>query len=113
MTNFLYILLMTPQNTEDGGGGGFISFLPLILIVVVFYLFFIRPQMKKSKEQRKFRESLKKGDKVVTIGGIHGKIIELKDTTVLLEIDGQNRLTIERSAIAMDKQSQLGGQQQR
>ncbi len=109
MTNFLFILLQAEQ-TPTKGDGSFMQFLPLILIVVVFYLFFIRPQMKKSKEQRRFRENLKKGDKVVTIGGIHGKIIELRDTTVILEIDGQNRLTIERSAIAMDRQSQLGEQ---
>lgn len=84
------------------------SFLPLILIVLVFYLFFIRPQMKKSKDQKKFREALKKGDKIVTIGGIHGKIIEVQDTTFTVEVEGQNRLKIERSAVAMDNTSQIG-----
>lgn len=84
------------------------SFLPLILIVLVFYLFFIRPQMRKSKEQKKYREALKKGDKIVTIGGIHGKIIEVQETTFTIEVEGQNKLKIEKSAVAMDSSSQIG-----
>ncbi len=63
--------------------------------------------MKKSKEQRKYREALKKGDKIITIGGIHGKILEVREKTFLIEVDGQNRLTIEKSAIAGDNQ-QIG-----
>lgn len=92
---------------EGGEGGGIGSFLPLILIVLVFYLFFIRPQMRKTKDQKKFREALSKGDKIITIGGIHGKILEVKETIVVIEVDGQNRLTLEKSAIAMDRASQL------
>ncbi|MCD4746657.1 MAG: preprotein translocase subunit YajC [Bacteroidales bacterium] len=95
-----------PQQ-EGQEGGGLMSFLPLILIVLVFYLFFIRPQMRKSKEQRKFRETLKKGEKIVTIGGIHGKILEISETTAVIEVEGQNRLKIEKSAIAMDRSGQL------
>jgi preprotein translocase subunit YajC len=94
-------------SEEGGEGGGFMQFLPLLLIILVFYLFFIRPQMRKSKEQKKFRESLKKGDKIVTIGGIHGKILELKDTTAIIEVGNQVKMTLERSAIAMDNTSQL------
>ena len=84
------------------------SFLPLILIILVFYLFFIRPQMRKSKEQKKYREALKKGDKVITIGGIHGKIVEVQETTFTIEVEGQNRLRIEKTAVAMDGSSQIG-----
>ena len=102
--NFLYIFLMAPEN-----GGGLGAFLPLILIIVVFYLFFIRPQMKKQKDLRKFREGLRKGDKIITIGGIHGKIIEEQEKTFTIEVEGGNRLRIERSAVAMDGASeQLG-----
>lgn len=86
----------------EGGGGGIGSFLPLILIVLVFYMFFIRPQMKKQKELRKYRESLKKGDRIITIGGIHGKIVEIQETTYTIEVEGQNRLKIEKSAVAME-----------
>lgn len=99
-------LLFMPQEGQEGGG--LMSFLPLILIVLVFYLFFIRPQMKKSKDQKKFREAIKKGDKIVTIGGIHGKIIEVQEKTFTIEVEGQNRLKVERSAVAMDSSSQIG-----
>ena len=77
------------------------------LLMVVFYFFMIRPQQKKAKEARKFRESLQKGAKVVTIGGIHGKVVEVNDTTVLLEVDSNVKLRFEKSAIAMDNTQQL------
>jgi preprotein translocase subunit YajC len=102
MTNLLSILLMAPQASGGGSQSSWMSFLPLILIVVVFYLFFIRPQMKRSKDQKKFRESLEKGQKVITIGGIHGRIVEIQDTTVTIEVEGQVRLRIEKSAVAID-----------
>jgi len=104
--NMLNILLFAPP-AEGQEGGGLLSFLPLILIMVVFYFFFIRPQMKKAKEQRVFREALKKGDKIITIGGIHGKIAEVKETTVIIEVDGGNKLTVEKSAVVSDS-AQVG-----
>jgi len=89
--------------SQDGGkGNGFMTLLPLLLIIVVFYFFMIRPQMKKNKDTRKFRENIKKGDKIVTIGGIHGKIIEVGETTFTIEVEGQSRLKIEKSAVAMN-----------
>jgi len=107
--NLYYILLFAPSQTSEGtGSSNLMSFLPLVLIILVFYLFFIRPQMKKSKDQKKFRESLKKGDKVVTIGGIHGKIAEIDETSVVLDVGNQQRLTFEKSAIALDSSTQLG-----
>lgn len=84
------------------------QFLPLILIMVVFYFFMIRPQMKKAKDQKKFRENIKKGDKIITIGGIHGKIIDVQDTTFLIEVEGGNRLKIEKSAVSMENSATLG-----
>ena len=93
---------MAPQTTGGSSQSSWLSFLPLILIVVVFYLFFIRPQMKRSKDQKKFRESLEKGQKVITIGGIHGRIVEIQDTTVTIEVEGQVRLRVEKSAVALD-----------
>jgi len=87
---------------QGGGQSSWLSFLPLILIVVVFYLFFIRPQMKRSKDQKKFRESLQKGQKIITIGGIHGKIVEIQDTTVTIEVENEVRFRVEKSAIALD-----------
>ena len=66
MINYLLSILLFMPTEEGGEGGGFMQFLPLLLIILVFYLFFIRPQMRKSKEQKKFREALKKGDKIVS-----------------------------------------------
>ena len=71
----------------------------IVLIFVVFWLFFIRPQNKKQKEEQKFREALQKGDDVVTIGGIHGKIVDVKETTVLISIDSNVKIEVEKSAI--------------
>ena len=101
MTNLLTILLMAPQG-QGGQQNGWYSFLPLVLIIVVFYFFFIRPQMKRSKDQKKFRETLEKGQKVVTIGGIHGRIVEIQETTVSVEVDNNVKLRVEKSAIAID-----------
>ena len=100
--NLLNILLMSNPGGAQGGGGGIGAFLPLILIVVVFYFFMIRPQMKKTKELKQFRASLKKGDKIITIGGIHGRIVEEQETTYTIEVEGQTRLRIEKSAVAMN-----------
>jgi len=101
MVNLLNILLMAPQG-QGGQSNGWYSFLPLLLIIVVFYFFFIRPQMKRSKDQKKFRSSLEKGQKVITIGGIHGRIVEIQETTVTIEVENQMRLRVEKSAIALD-----------
>ena len=73
--------------------------IPLVLVIVVFYFFMIRPQTKKQKELRKFRENLKQGDKIVTIGGIHGKILEVAETTVLINSEG-SKFRVEKAAIA-------------
>jgi len=102
--NLLSIILMGQPagGAAANSSSSWYSFLPLILIVVVFYLFFIRPQMKRSKDQKKFRESLDKGQKIITIGGIHGRIVELQETTVTIEVEGQVRLRVEKSAIAID-----------
>ena len=94
--------------SPGAGGGSYMDFLPLILIVVVFYFFMIRPQLKKQKETKKFRESLAKGDKVVTIGGIHGKISEMKENTVVLEIANDLRITVEKAAVSSDFATESG-----
>lgn len=74
--------------------------MPIFLIgmFAVMYFFFIRPQQKKAKEAKKFREALAKGDSIVTIGGIHGKVVEIADTTVVISVE-QGKLRIEKSAI--------------
>jgi preprotein translocase subunit YajC len=100
MNHLLSIILMAGGQSNGKPSNPLMSFLPLILIVVVFYFFMIRPQMKKTKEAKKFREALKKGDKIITIGGIHGRIVEVQDTTFTIETEGQTRFRLEKSAIA-------------
>ncbi len=79
------------------------SFMPILmfgLVFVIFYLFIIRPQNKKQKDTQKMIEALKKGDKVVTIGGIHGEVTSTKDSTVIVKVDEACKLEFSRSAIA-------------
>jgi preprotein translocase subunit YajC len=111
MTNNLlnFVFLMNPQEGGEGSSSSF--FIMILLMIVVFYFFMIRPQMKKSKEQKQFRENLKKGDKIITIGGIHGKILEVKETTLVIEVEGQGRLKIEKSAAVPDSSSMMAEQQ--
>lgn len=73
--------------------------LMLGLMVVVFYFFLIRPQQKKQKELREFRKNIQTGDKVITIGGVHGKVLEITDTTVLVSSEG-TKIRFEKSAIS-------------
>ena len=83
-------------------GPGLQSLVFLVLIIVVFYFFMIRPQVKKQKEATNYRNSLKKGDKVSTNGGIYGKINDVKDTTVSLEIADNVVVKVDKSAIIPD-----------
>ena len=76
------------------------SFIPLLLIIVIFYFFLIRPQNKKQKETEKMLAALKKGDKVITIGGIHGTISSVKEKTVIVKVDENVKLEFNRSAIS-------------
>ena len=90
------------QMGGAGGGSGMSTLLMIAMMGIVFYFFMIRPQMKKAKDEKKFKETIQKGDKVITIGGVHGKILEINDTTYIIEVEGQNRLKIEKTAIAVD-----------
>lgn len=76
------------------------------MIVVVFYFFMIRPQMKKAKVEKQFKEEIKKGDKIVTIGGVHGKITDVQDKTFTIEIADNVRVKIEKSAISPEATKQ-------
>lgn len=83
------------------------SFLPIILLFLVMYLFLIRPQMKKAKQEKQFAAQLKKGDKVITTGGIHGKILELYDDGTCVIECGAGKIKFERAAISMEKTAKL------
>lgn len=88
--------------SPDGKSNGMATIMMVVLMIVVFYFFMIRPQQKKQKELKKFRDSLQKGSDVVTIGGIHGKIAEVKDDTVIITVHGGNQLKVEKSAISSE-----------
>ena len=87
-------------NLQGGALGGFGMLVPLILMVVIMYFFMIRPQRKKQKETQKMIDALKKGDKVVTIGGIHGTVTLAKERTVVIKVDDSCKIEFNRSAIA-------------
>jgi len=95
-------LLMAQPSQGGAQPNPLLSFLPFILIIVVFYFFMIRPQMKRQKEVAAFRNSLQKGDKVVTTGGIYGKILEIKDNYILLQIDDNVKIRVDKNAIVKD-----------
>ena len=102
MTNLAYVFLMGQPAGAPGQSNPLLTFLPLILVFVVFYFFMIRPQMKKQKEMTNYRSSLKKGDKVITTGGIYGRIIEVKDNYVSMDVGGDIRLKVDKNALIRD-----------
>jgi len=83
--------------------------LMLVLVMVVFYFFMIRPQQKKQKELKNFRENIKAGDKIVTIGGVHGTILEVTSNTVLINSEG-TKIRFEKSAISQNAENLLGSE---
>ncbi|EPF30597.1 preprotein translocase, YajC subunit [Treponema maltophilum ATCC 51939] len=94
----MYIVPVLQAAAQQGGILGMV--LPIALIFVIFYVFIIRPQNKKQKETQKMIDALKKGDKVVTIGGIHGVISSVKDQTVIVKVDDDAKIEFTRSAVA-------------
>lgn len=92
--------MATGSGDAAGSGGGLMAILPLILMFVIFYFLLIRPQQKKAKEHRQFLENLKRGDRVVTAGGLIGEITGLTDQTVTLEIADKIRVKVGRGYIA-------------
>ncbi|WP_118193102.1 preprotein translocase subunit YajC [Albibacterium indicum] len=91
-------------------GAGLTGFLPMILIIVVFYFFMIRPQMKKSKEHKKYIEALKVNDKVVTTAGIHGRIMEVNDTSILLDVGNGVKIRFDKNAVSLDSSKAANAQ---
>lgn len=90
-------------STQGGGGsGGMLSILPFILIMLILYFLMIRPQAKRQKEKRTMMAALKKGDRVVTIGGVHGTVVGLKNQgkIVVIKVDKNTNLTVVKSSIA-------------
>lgn len=90
------------------GGNPIAQIVPLVLIIVVFYFFMIRPQMKKQKETKKYIDSLKVGDKILTIGGIYGTVHKMnEDGTILMAVEDGTKMKITKSAVAQDASATL------
>jgi preprotein translocase subunit YajC len=103
MNYFAFLLLMgQPAGSTQGQSNTWVTLIPLLLLFVVFYFFMIRPQMKKQKEMTNYRSSLKKGDKVITNGGIYGRITEIKDNYVMMDAGGDVKLKVDKSALLKD-----------
>ena len=91
-----------PGAQSGAAGSSWSMWIMLILIFVVMWFFMIRPQRKQQKELQKFREGLKKGDKVVTIGGIYGTVVEVKEKTLLLEVDSNVKIRVDKNSVVKD-----------
>lgn len=100
--NFLFFLLQAQPDAPQKGMGNYSLLIMMLLIFVVMYFFMIRPQQKKQKEMVKFRDSLKKGDKVITVGGIYGTVVEVKDSTLLIEIDNNVKIRVDKASVVKD-----------
>lgn len=96
--NLLSILLQAAAPAA-GGASGYTSILMMVLIFVVFYFFMIRPQSKRQKEIKKQREAMKPGDSVVTSGGIYGKVKDIKENTVTVEIADNVRVKVDKNSV--------------
>lgn len=98
--NFLAYAMGTGGTGTGGTGGGFGAFLPLIIMFAIFYFLLIRPQQRKAKQQREMLASIKKGDKVVSSGGLHGVVTGITDDLVTMEIAPKVRVKVTRGSIA-------------
>lgn len=99
----LNLLTLLQANAAAPKGGGSMTMIFILLIIVIFYFFMIRPQQKRQKQMEEFKKSLEKGNKVTTLGGIHGKIVEVKENTFMVEIANDVRIEVDKAAIAVDE----------
>ena len=101
----IHFFLQASQSSENDNN--MLNIVFLLAIFVIFYFFMIRPQNKKRKDLQKMRENLKKGDSVITIGGIHGKVLEVKEFTIVLSVDSSTKIKVDKSSISMDSSTKL------
>jgi preprotein translocase subunit YajC len=111
MNNLLFLLMAQPQDGQPAGGGS-MTLIMILLLLLIFYFFMIRPQQKKQKQIEEYRSKLGKGDKIVTIGGIHGKITDVQEKSFVVEIADGVKITIEKAAVAVDENEAKNAQKQ-
>lgn len=100
--NLLTFVLQAAPAGVPAAGSSWSMWIMLILIFVVMWFFMIRPQRKQQKELQKFRDGLKKGDKIVTIGGIYGTVVEVKEKSLLIEIDSNVKIRVDKNSVVKD-----------
>lgn len=100
MFDIAYAMGQGGAGGAGGGAAGFSGFIPLILMFVIFYFLLIRPQQKKSKEHRQMISNLKKGDRIITSGGLHGRITGMDETTLTVEIADKVRVKVARGNVS-------------
>jgi preprotein translocase subunit YajC len=100
--NILSIMPLQAAAGQTQAGGGLSFWIMIILLFLVMWLFMIRPQRKQQKALEKFRSELKKGDKIVTTGGIYGTVAEIQDRSVLIKVDGETKLRVDKNSIVKD-----------
>jgi preprotein translocase subunit YajC len=94
---------------QAGGGGDYTMLFLLAGFAIIFYFFMIRPQQKKQKDHKRFIENIKKGDQVVTIGGIHGRIASIEGDTVVLDVEKGGKIRFEKSSISLEASKRFEG----
>ena len=104
-----YAMAQAPQAQGEGAPSPLVSLMPLILMFAIFYFLLIRPQQKKQKDHEKLISELKKNDQVITSGGIHGTIVNVKETTFIVRVDDNVKIEISKSAVSGVKR-QAGSQ---
>lgn len=112
MNILTFTLLQAAPAGQAPAGGGSMLWVMIIAMFVIMWFFMIRPQRKQQKELEKFRNSLKRGDKVVTAGGIYGTVDEIKDRTVLIKVDGDVKLRVDKNSLVRDFTQDAPQQQQ-
>jgi preprotein translocase subunit YajC len=95
------LIAMAPSQSGQGGGDFTTTILMFAVIIAIFYFMILRPQQKRQKDRQKLLESMKKGDKVITAGGLHGTIVGIEDKTLLLQIADNVKVKVERSSISI------------
>lgn len=98
----LALIYLQGAPAGQGSPNMLTGLLPLLLVFVVFYFFMIRPQMKKQKELTNYRNAIAKGDKIITTGGIYGKVLEVTDSVITIEIANDVRIRVDKNAILRD-----------
>ncbi len=97
-----YLFLFLQEEAGRAAGGGMMMWVIIIVCIVIMWFFMIRPQRKQQKELQQFRDGLKKGDKIITVGGIYGIVVEVRDNTLLIEIDNDVKIKVSKNSVVRD-----------